>query len=198
MWEVQLGPHYSSQTPRLCPIHNWGPLARILISQRSFGLPQGNLTAFSYCSFSKRRENSRKTSTSALLITPKPLTVWITTNCGKFLKKWEHQITLLVSWELCMQVKKQQLELNMEQQIGSKSGKEYIKAVYCHPAYLTYLYAEYIMWNAGLDEAQAEIKIVGRNINNLRYTDDTTLWQKAKRKLKTSWWNWNRTVKKLA
>ena len=74
-----------------------------------------------------------------------------------------------------MQVKKQQLELNMEQQIGSKSGKEYIKAVYCHPAYLTYLYAEYIMWNAGLDEAQAEIKIVGRNINNLRYTDDTTL-----------------------
>ena len=80
-----------------------------------------------------------------------------------------------------MQVRKQQLELDMEQQIGSKSGKEYIKAVYCHPAYLTYLYAEYIMWNAGLDEAQAEIKIVGRNINNLRHTDDTTLWQKAKK-----------------
>ena len=74
-----------------------------------------------------------------------------------------------------MQVKKQQLELNMEQQIGSKSGKEYIKAVYCHPAYLTYLYAEYIMWNAGLDEAQAGIRITGRNINNRRYPDDTTL-----------------------
>ena len=72
-----------------------------------------------------------------------------------------------------MQVKKQQLELDMEQQTGSRSGKEYIKAVYCHPAYLTS--AEYIMRNAGLDEAQAGIKIAGRNINNLRYTDGTTL-----------------------
>ena len=62
----------------------------------------------------------------------------------------------------------------MEQQTGSKSGKKYIKAVYCHPAYLTYN-AEYIMQNAGLDEAQAWIKIAGRNINNLRYADDTTL-----------------------
>ena len=73
-----------------------------------------------------------------------------------------------------MQVEKQQLELDMEQQTCSKSGKEYVKAVCCHPAYLTY------MWNARLDEAQAGIKIAGRNINNLRYTDDTTLWQKAK------------------
>ena len=61
----------------------------------------------------------------------------------------------------------------MEQQTGSKLGKEYAKAVYCHPAYLTY--AEYIMRNAGLGEAQAGIKIAGRNINNLRYADDTTL-----------------------
>ena len=68
----------------------------------------------------------------------------------------------------------------MEQQTGSKSGKEYIKSVYYHPAYLTY--AEYIMQNAGLDEAQAGIKIVGRNISDLRYADDTPpLWQKAKR-----------------
>ena len=65
-----------------------------------------------------------------------------------------------------MQVKKQQLELDMEKQTGSKLGKEYIKAVYCHPAYLTY--EEYIMQNAGLDEAQAGIKIAWRNINNLR------------------------------
>ena len=71
-----------------------------------------------------------------------------------------------------MQVKKQQLEINMEQQTGSKSGKEYFKAVYCHPAYF---YAEYIMRNAGLDEAQSGIKIARRNINNLRYADDTTL-----------------------
>ena len=60
-----------------------------------------------------------------------------------------------------MQIKKQQLGQDMEQQIGSKLGKEYIKAVYCHPAYLTY--AEYIMRNAGLDEAQAGIKTAGRN-----------------------------------
>ena len=78
-----------------------------------------------------------------------------------------------------MQVRKQQLELDMEQQTGSKLGKKYNKAVYCLLAYLTY--AEYIMRSAGLDEAQAEIKIAGRNINNLRYADDTILWQKAKK-----------------
>ena len=58
---------------------------------------------------------------------------------GKFFKRWEYQTTLPASWEICMQVKKQQLELDMEQQTGSKLGKEYIKAVYCHPAYLTYM-----------------------------------------------------------
>ena len=58
---------------------------------------------------------------------------------GKFLKRWEYQTTWPVSWEICMQVKKQQLELNMEQQTGSKSGKEYVKAVYCYPVYLTYM-----------------------------------------------------------
>ena len=74
-----------------------------------------------------------------------------------------------------MQVKRQQLEPEMEQQTGSKLGKEYIKAVYCHPAYLTYMPSYIFMWNAGLDEAQAGIKIAGRNINNFRYADDTTL-----------------------
>ena len=73
-----------------------------------------------------------------------------------------------------MQVKKEQLEWDMEQQTGSKSGKEYVKAVYCQPC-LFNLYAEYIMWNAGLNEALAGIKIAGRNINNLRYVDGTTL-----------------------
>ena len=70
-----------------------------------------------------------------------------------------------------MQVRKQQLELDMEQLTGSKLRKEYDKAVYC----LFNLYAEYIMWNAGLDETQAGIKIARRNINNLRYAEDTTL-----------------------
>ena len=82
---------------------------------------------------------SSKTSTSASLITLNTLTLWITTNCGKFFKRWEYQTTWSASWEICMQVKKQQLELDMEQQTGSKLGKEYDKAVYCHPAYLTYM-----------------------------------------------------------
>ena len=69
----------------------------------------------------------------------KPLTVWITTDCGQFFKRWEYQTTLPVSWEICMQVKKQQLEMDMEQQIGSKLGKECIKAVCYHLAYLTYM-----------------------------------------------------------
>ena len=83
-----------------------------------------------------------------------------------------------------MQVKKQQLELDMEQQTGSKSGKKYIKAVYCHPVYLTYN-AEYIMRNAGLDEAQPGIKIARRNINNLRYADTTTLMAESEEELKS-------------
>ena len=65
--------------------------------------------------------------------------MWITTNSGKFLKRTEYQTTLSASWEICIQVKKQQLELDMEQQTGSKLGKEYIKAVCCHPTYLTYI-----------------------------------------------------------
>ena len=83
-----------------------------------------------------------------------------------------------------MQARKQQLELDMEQQTGSKSGKEYVKAVYCHPAYLTY--AEYIMRNAGLDEAQAGIKVAGRHINNLIYADDTSPMAESE-ELKSSW-----------
>ena len=66
-----------------------------------------------------------------------------------------------------MHVKKQQLEPDMEQKTGSKLRKEYIKAVYCHPAYVTQ-YAENIMQNTRLDEAQSEIKTAGRNVNNLR------------------------------
>ena len=83
-----------------------------------------------------------------------------------------------------MQVKKQQLELDMEQQTGSKSGKEYVKAVYFHPVYFS-LYAEYIIWNFGLDEAQAGIKIARRNINYPRYADDTTLMAEIEEELKS-------------
>ena len=83
----------------------------------------------------------------------------------KFLERWEYQTTWPASWEIWLQVKKQQLELDMEQPTGSKLGqKSRLYIVTC----LFNLYAEYIMRNAGLEEAQAGIKIAGRNINNLR------------------------------
>ena len=108
--------------------------------------------------------------------------MWITINCGKFWERWESQTIWPASWETCMQVRKQQLELDMEQQTHSKLGKEYAMAIYCHPVYLTYI--EYIMWNARLDESQDGIKISGRNINNLRYTDESTLMAETKEELK--------------
>ena len=72
------------------------------------------------CWIIEKQESSRKTSISALLTMPKPLTVWITINCGKFSKRWEYQTTWPASWETYMQVRKQPLELDMEQQTGSK------------------------------------------------------------------------------
>ena len=84
-----------------------------------------------------------------------------------------------------MQVKKQQLELDMEQQTSSKLGKEYVKDVYFHPAYLTYLHSSSCEMPCWMNEAQAGIKISGRNINNLRYTDDTTLMAESKEELKS-------------
>ena len=81
-----------------------------------------------------------------------------------------------------MQVRKQQLELDMEQQTGSKSGKEYIKAAYCHSAYLTYMQGT--SWETlGWMKAQAGIKIARRNVNNLGYADDTTLIEASKEEL---------------
>ena len=91
-----------------------------------------------------------------------------------------------------MQVKKQQLEPDMEQWTGSKLGKECVKAVYCHPAYLTYM--ESTSWEIlGWEEAQAGIKIAGRNINNLRYADNTTLMAESEEELKSLFlvvWKW--------
>ena len=95
-----------------------------------------------------------------------------------------------------MQVKKQQLEPDMEQQTGSKLGKEYINTCILSPGLLN-LHAEYIMRNAGLEEAQAGIKIPGRNLNNLRYADDTTLMAESEEELgekeRGEWYNWLKT-----
>ena len=110
--------------------------------------------------------------------------------------RWESQSTLH-AWETCTHNKKQQVELNMEQRTGSKLGKGYAKAAYCHPADLTYK-AEYILQNAQVDESQPGIKIAGRNINNLRCADDTTFTAESEEELRVSWWGWERRVKKMA
>ena len=88
---------------------------------------------------SKEQENSRKIYTFASLTTLKPLTVWITTNCGKFLKEMGITDHLTCLLRKLYEGKKQQLELDMKQQTGFNLGKEYLKAVYCHLAYLTYV-----------------------------------------------------------
>ena len=119
----------------------------------------------------------------------------IIANCGEFFKRWEYQATLPVSWETCMQVKKQQLELDIEQQTGSRLGKSMLKL---HIVTLLNLYAEYIMWNARLDEALGGIKITGRNINNLRYTDDTILMAESEEELKSLLMKVKDESKKLA
>ena len=87
----------------------------------------------------KKQESSRRTFTSALLTTSKTLAVWIKTNSEKFFKRWEYQTAVPDFWEIWMQVKEQQLEPDIEHQTGSKLRKKYVKAVYCHPAYLTYV-----------------------------------------------------------
>ena len=108
--------------------------------QVGFGKSRGTRDQIAHiCWIMKKHASSRKASTPALLSTPKPLTVRITTNCRKFFKRWEYQSTLPVFWKTCMQVKKQQLQLDMDQMIGSKLKKEYVKSIYCHPAYLTYM-----------------------------------------------------------
>ena len=114
---------------------------------------------------------------------PELLTVWITTNCGKFWKRWEYQTTPPASWEVCMQVKKQQLEWDMEQD-WFQIRKEVHQGCILSPC-LFNLYAEYIMRNAGLEEEQTGIKIAGRNINNPRYADNTTLMAESKEELKS-------------
>ena len=128
---------------------------------------------------------------------PKPLTVWITINCGKLWKRWEYQTTWPASWETCMQVRKQQLELGHGSTDWFQIGKGIRQGCILSPC-LFDLYAAYIMRNAGLEEVQAGVKISGRNINNVRYTDDTSLngrkWRRTKEPLdeseKGEWESW--------
>ena len=129
----------------------------------------------------KKQESSRKTSISTLLTLPKPLTVWITINCGQFWKKEmgipDHLTCLLrnlyAGQEATVRIGHGTTDCF---QIGKGVRQGYILSL-C----LFNLYAEYIMRNPGLEEAQAGIKIAGRNINNFRYADDTTLWKKVRK-----------------
>ena len=114
------------------------------------------------------------------LTLPKPLTVWITIDCRKFLKGWEYQTTLLASLEICRQVKNQQLEPGMKQQNVSNSVKDYVTAVYCHPANLTYMQTtswEMLDWRNHKLEARlpGEISIIA----DTQITPP--LWQKVKK-----------------
>ena len=109
-----------------------------------------------------------------------PLTVWITTNCGKFFKRWVYQTTLPASYEICIQVKKQQLEPDVEQWVGSKLGKEYVKALYSQLDYLTYMQStlcEMLGWMKRKLESrfQGEISVT----SDMQMT--SPLWQKVKR-----------------
>ena len=128
----------------------------------------------------KKQESSIKTSISALLTMPKPLTVWITISCGKFWKRWEYQTTWPASWEICMQVKKQQLEPDMKQQTGSKLGKEYIKVVQYHSAYLTN-----ILSTSCKMPGSVKHNLESRLLGEVSITSDTQmippLWQKVRK-----------------
>ena len=105
----------------------------------------------------------------------------MTTNCGKFLKIWQYKTTWPASWEICIQVKKQQLELDMEQQTDSKPGKEYIKAIYCHPAYLTYM--QITSWEMlGWMKHKLETRLPGEISINSDMQMTTSLWQKEELK----------------
>ena len=133
----------------------------------------------SICWITKKAREFQKNIYSLLLTLPKPLTVWITINCGKFWKRWEYHTTWPASWEICTQVRKQQLELDMEQQTGSKKEKEYVKAVYCHPTYLTYIQStswEMLDWKKHKLESRlpGEIPIT----SDMQMTPP--LWQKVK------------------
>ena len=141
----------------------------------------------------------RKTSVSALFTMPKPLTVWITRNCGKFWKRCEYETTLSSSWDICMQIKKQQLAPDMEQWTGSKLGKQYIKVVYCHSAYLTYM--QNTSWETlGWMNHKLEPRFPGEIPITSDMQMTPPLWQKIKKNYRISlggergeWKSWLKT-----
>ena len=137
---------------------------------------QPEMTFPTFIASKKKQGSSRKTSNSLTML--KPLTVWITANCGKFLKRKEYPITLP---KTCMQVKKQQLELDMGQQAGSKLGKEYVKALYCHPAYLTSMQSTLCEIPSSMKH-KLEWRLQGEISMTSGMQLTPSLWQKGNRK----------------
>ena len=135
----------------------------------------------------KKQESSRK----------KHLLYWLchslwlcgSQQTGKFFQRWEYQTTWPASWEICMQVKKPRVELDMEQWTGSKLGKEYIKAVYCHLAYLTYMQSTSCKM-PGWMKQEVESRLLGEIIITSDMQMTPPLWHKVKRNERTSWWKW--------
>ena len=132
---------------------------------------------------SKKQDSSRKNIYFCFIDYAKAFDCVHHKKTGKFFKRWEYQNTLPASWEICMQVKKQQLEPDMEQRTGSKLGKKYVKAVYCQPAYLTSMQST--SWETLDCMSTGWNQIARRNINNLRYADDTILMAESKEELKS-------------
>ena len=132
---------------------------------------------------SKKQESSR--FTSALLTMPRSLTVWITANYRKFLKRWDYQTIFPSSWEIYMQVKKQQLELDVEHQTGSKLGKEYVKAVYCHLAYLTYMQSTWCEVQDSMKNKLESVLPGEMSITSDMQMADTCLMAESKEELKS-------------
>ena len=139
----------------------------------------------------KKQESSRKNIYFSFIDYAKAFDCVDHKNCGKFFKRWKYQTTWPDSWEICMQVKKQQLELDMEQQTGSKSGKEYVKAVYCHPAYLTYMKSISCKMSGWIKH-----KLESRLPRETSITSDMQMTPPLQQR--ASWWKWKRKVKKLA
>ena len=148
------------------------------------------------CWIIKNARVPEKTSVSALLTMLKPLTVWITINCGKFWKRWEPDYLTCILRNLYAGQ-----EATVRTGHGTTDWFQIGKGV-CQNCILSpclfNLYAKYIMRNAGLDEAQTRIKIAGRNSNNLKYTDDTTLMAESEEELKRLLMKVKRRVKMLA
>ena len=144
----------------------------------------------------KKQESSRKT---LFLLYWLCQSFWL---CGsqqtvKNSPRWEKQTTLLASWEICMKIKKQQLELDMEQQTGSKLGKEYVKAAYCHPAHLTYMQSTSCEM-PGWMKHKLESRFPGEISITLDKQKAPPLLEKVKRNWRAYWWRWKRRVKMLA